>query len=100
MYTYIHNDCHEIQCLIVKKWINIEHEVHDHVFCANSTNISKLEIVFDCPCISSTERTYIFDIFLLFDAYTILISSPVHFAKHWSILTLVVYSSMGSKHWC
>ena len=40
MYTYINNCCHEIQCLIVKEWINIEHEVHDHFFCANSTNIS------------------------------------------------------------
>ena len=47
MYTYINNYCREIQCLIVKEWVNVEHEVHAIFFCANSTNISKLEIVYD-----------------------------------------------------
>ena len=40
MYTYINNFCHEIQCLTVKEWITIEHEVDDNFFCANSINLS------------------------------------------------------------
>ena len=54
--------------------------------------IWKLSII-NCLCISSTELTSIFGIGLLFDTYTILISSPVHLAKHWSILIFVVSSS-------
>ena len=51
--------------------------------------IWKLSII-NFLCISSTRLTSIFDIGLLFDTYTILISSPVHLAKHWSILILTV----------
>ena len=61
--------------------------------------ICKLSII-NCLCISSTELTSIFGIGLLLLAYTILISSPVHLAKHWSILIFVVSSSTGSRHWC
>ena len=45
--------------------------------------IWKLSII-SCLCISSTELTSIFGIGLLLLAYA-MISSPVHFAKHWSI---------------
>ena len=45
------------------------------------------------------ELTSIFGIVLLFDAYTILISSPVYIAKHGSIL-IFVSSSTGSRYQC
>ena len=61
--------------------------------------IWKLSII-NCLCISSTELTSILGIGLLLLAYTILISSPVHLAKHWSILIFVVSSFTGSRHWC
>ena len=56
--------------------------------------IWKLSII-NCLCISSTELTSIFGIGLLFDTYTILISSPVHLAKHWSILILLFLRPRG-----
>ena len=61
MYTYINNFCHKIQCFIVKEWINIEHEVHDHFFCAKLPIFPnwKLSLI-NYPCISSTELTLIF----------------------------------------
>ena len=61
--------------------------------------IWKLSII-NCLCFSSTVLTSIFGIGLLFDTYTILISSPVHLAKHGSIMIFVVSSSTGSRHWC
>ena len=56
--------------------------------------IWKLSII-NCLCILSTELTSIFGIGFLFDTYTILISSPVHLAKHGSILIFVVFRPWG-----
>ena len=61
--------------------------------------IWKLSII-NFLCISSTEFTSIFGIGLLFNTYTILISSPVHLVKHWLILNLAVFSSTVSMHRC
>ena len=58
MYTYINNFCHEIQCLIVKEWINIKHKVHD-LFSVLIVPIfpNWKSFLINCPCILSTEFT-------------------------------------------
>ena len=58
MYTYINNCCHEIQCLIVNEWINIEHKfmIISSVLTVPIFPNWKLSLI-NCPCISSTALT-------------------------------------------